>query len=135
MEGTRRKYPAHVATRRPDPSPGRETPLAQRTMFPYLLRNQKPLQARTSVGGKFIVTLESDISSRDLDSHLTWVDAVHKYSLGRRDRQANTAGVDEKYKTSKLNDYSDQFDGTTRSQHSSLECFAPRHRPPFRPVG
>ncbi|KAF6814894.1 Alkaline protease 1-like protein 3 [Colletotrichum plurivorum] len=66
---------------------------------------------------------------------ITWVDAVHKYSLGRRDCQANTAGVDEKYKTSKLNDYSDQFDGTTRSQHSSLECFAPRHRPPFRPVG
>ncbi|KAF6806777.1 Alkaline protease 1-like protein 3 [Colletotrichum sojae] len=68
-----------------------------------------------AVVGKFIVTLKSSISSRDVDSHLTWVDAVHKRSLGRRD----TAGVDKKYNIGKFNGYSGQFDEATLEELKS----------------
>ncbi|TDZ29792.1 Alkaline protease 1 [Colletotrichum spinosum] len=42
-----------------------------------------------SVEGKFVVTLKSGITAREVDSHMKWVDNVHKRNLGRRD----TAGV------------------------------------------
>ncbi|OLN90169.1 Alkaline protease 1-like protein 3 [Colletotrichum chlorophyti] len=61
------------------------------------------------VTGKFIVTLKSGISARDLDSHMNWVDAVHKRSLSRRD----TAGVEKKYKIGKFSGYSGHFDDAT----------------------
>ncbi|WQF78074.1 Putative peptidase S8 propeptide/proteinase inhibitor I9 [Colletotrichum destructivum] len=61
------------------------------------------------VAGKFIVTLKSGISARDLDSHLSWVDAVHKRSLDRRD----TTGVEKKFNVGKFSGYSGHFDDAT----------------------
>ncbi|WYZ45727.1 hypothetical protein EsH8_VIII_001043 [Colletotrichum jinshuiense] len=61
------------------------------------------------VTGKFIITLKPGISTRDIDSHLSWVDAVHKRSMSRRD----TAGVEKKYKIGKFNGYSGHFDDVT----------------------
>ena len=35
--------------------------------------------------GKYIITLKNDISARDVDSHMDWVDGVHTSTIGRRD--------------------------------------------------
>nr|XP_036575155.1 Alkaline protease 1-like protein 3 [Colletotrichum truncatum]KAF6781682.1 Alkaline protease 1-like protein 3 [Colletotrichum truncatum] len=62
-----------------------------------------------NVAGKFIVTLKTGISTRDIDTHMSWVDAVHKRSLSRRD----TAGVENKWDIGKFHGYSGHFDDAT----------------------
>ncbi|TDZ40795.1 Alkaline protease 1 [Colletotrichum trifolii] len=59
-----------------------------------------------SVEGKFVVTLKSGITAREVDSHMKWVDNVHKRSLGRRD----TAGVEREYSIGSFHGYSGHFD-------------------------
>ncbi|KAJ3527771.1 hypothetical protein NM208_g10539 [Fusarium decemcellulare] len=61
------------------------------------------------VEDRYIITLKSDVSQDKFDSHLTWVEDVHKRSLRRRD----LAGVEKVYNISDFHAYSGKFDSTT----------------------
>ncbi|KAJ2895786.1 hypothetical protein MKZ38_006179 [Zalerion maritima] len=67
------------------------------------------------VPGKYIVTLKSGLSTRDLESHLGWVDDVHKRSLGKRDGISN--GIEKKFNIdSDFSGYAGTFDEETIAQ-------------------
>lgn len=64
-----------------------------------------------AVPNKFIVTLK-DGASVDADSHLTWVEDLHRRSLGKR----STAGVEKTYNIDTWNAYAGEFDEETVEQ-------------------
>lgn len=64
------------------------------------------------VTGKYIVTLKQGLSSRDLDSHVGWVNEFHARSLNKR----STAGVDKTFRTDHFNGYAGEFDNDTLEQ-------------------
>ncbi|KAJ0162039.1 Alkaline protease 1 [Colletotrichum tanaceti] len=77
------------------------------------------------VAGKFVVTLKPGISVRDLDSHLSWVDAVHKRSLDPRD----TTGVEKKFSVGNFSGYSGHFDDATVEElRNNPDSYHQRHR-------
>ncbi|KAF7546660.1 hypothetical protein G7Z17_g8268 [Cylindrodendrum hubeiense] len=45
-------------------------------------------RASTVVKGSYIITLKSDLKTDDLESHLTWVNDVHKRSVSKRESSA-----------------------------------------------
>jgi hypothetical protein len=52
------------------------------------LVNAAPTTAKVDsskiIPGKYIVTLKSDIAAADVESHLSWVEDVHKRGLNKR---------------------------------------------------
>jgi len=60
---------------------------------------------------KYIVTLKNNLVKPQVDNHLSWVQNVHRRSLGRRDGEI-TAGV-EKVWSESFKGYSGEFDATT----------------------
>ena len=64
---------------------------------------------RDVIPGKYIVTLKEGVDPTSLESHLTWVNDVHKRSLGKR----NTAGIEKKYGINNWNAYAGEFDDAT----------------------
>ncbi|KAH7125756.1 alkaline proteinase [Dendryphion nanum] len=69
-----------------------------------------PLAARGEViPGKYIITLKEGVDANSVENHLTWVNDVHKRSLGKR----NTAGIEKKYGIRKWKAYAGEFDDAT----------------------
>lgn len=64
-----------------------------------------------AVPNKFIVTLKEG-ASIDTDSHLTWVNDLHRRSLTKR----NTAGVEKTYNIHTWSAYAGEFDEETIEQ-------------------
>ncbi|EHK16777.1 uncharacterized protein TRIVIDRAFT_41430 [Trichoderma virens Gv29-8] len=64
--------------------------------------------AAEGIPNKFIVTLKEG-SSIDPNSHLTWVNGIHRRSLTKR----NTAGVEKTYSIHTWNAYAGEFDEET----------------------
>lgn len=62
-----------------------------------------------NVENKYIITLKSGVTSRDIESHLSWVGDVHKRSFGRRD----LAGVEKTYDIGDFHGYAGNFDEAT----------------------
>ncbi|KAI1501893.1 peptidase S8/S53 domain-containing protein [Biscogniauxia marginata] len=67
------------------------------------------LEQRNAIPGKYIVTLKPAATPSELESHLAWVQDVHKRSFGKR----NTAGVENTYNISTWSAYSGEFDDAT----------------------
>ena len=65
-----------------------------------------------NVDNKYIVTLKSGVSARDIESHLSWVTDVHKRSLTRRD----LAGIEKTYDIGDFHGYAGSFDEETIEQ-------------------
>lgn len=65
----------------------------------------KPLD----VSGKYIVILKDDISSEAAESHMTWVNGVHKRNLDGR----QLSGVEMQYGFGNFHGYSGKFDDAT----------------------
>ncbi|KAM5354150.1 hypothetical protein ACJ41O_000800 [Fusarium nematophilum] len=61
------------------------------------------------VADRYIITLKSDISQDKVESHLNWVEDVHKRSLNRRD----LSGVEKVYNIEDFHAYSGTFDSDT----------------------
>ena len=61
------------------------------------------------IPGKYIVTLKPGVDAAAAVSHLTWVNDVHKRSLGKRD----TAGVEKEYGIKDWHAYAGEFDDAT----------------------
>ncbi|RKU43730.1 Basic amino-acid permease [Coniochaeta pulveracea] len=70
---------------------------------------------RTPYTGKYIVTLRRGLSSRDLDSHLGWVDGVHARNVQRR----STTGLEKTFQIHSFNGYAGEFDENTLEQIES----------------
>lgn len=71
-----------------------------------------PVQQRSdglNVEGKYIVVLKPTVSTEEAESHLSWVNDVHKRSLGRRD----LTGVESTYDLPGFHGYAGQFDEST----------------------
>ncbi|KAI0597288.1 peptidase S8/S53 domain-containing protein [Biscogniauxia sp. FL1348] len=67
------------------------------------------LEQRAAIPGKYIVTLKTDATSAEVESHLSWVSDVHKRSLSKR----STAGVEKTYNISSWSAYAGEFDDAT----------------------
>lgn len=68
-----------------------------------------PETKREVIPGKYIITLKSDATASDIDSHLSWVSDVHRRSLHKR----QTAGIENTYNISSWNAYAGEFDDET----------------------
>ncbi|KLO93569.1 Uncharacterized protein LW93_13181 [Fusarium fujikuroi] len=68
-----------------------------------------PSKGSDVIPGKYIVTLKSSASSAKVESHLQWVDDVHRRSLSKRD----TAGIEHTFNIKNWNAYAGQFDEDT----------------------
>ncbi|KAM0350544.1 hypothetical protein ACHAPU_003027 [Fusarium lateritium] len=62
-----------------------------------------------AVPDKYIVTLKTATSNANVEAHLSWVDGVHRRSLGKRD----TSGVEKKFNIKNWSAYSGEFDKDT----------------------
>ncbi|KYK58121.1 Peptidase S8 [Drechmeria coniospora] len=60
---------------------------------------------------KYIVKLKDGIRSRELATHLEWVNDVHARSIGRR--HLDLSGLDKKFEIGNFNAYSGAFDDAT----------------------
>ncbi|KAL7782522.1 alkaline proteinase [Trichoderma ceciliae] len=69
------------------------------------------LKAPDVIPNKFIITLKEG-ASIDTDSHLTWVNDLHRRSLSKR----NTAGVEKTYNIHTWSAYAGEFDDETIEQ-------------------
>ncbi|KAH8887305.1 subtilisin-like protein [Thozetella sp. PMI_491] len=69
----------------------------------------RDVEKREVIPNKYIVTLKTDASSREFESHLTWVSDVHSRSLTKRD----TAGLENTYNISTWKAYAGEFDEAT----------------------
>lgn len=67
-----------------------------------------------AVPNKFIITLKEGVSI-DTDSHLAWVNDIHRRSLTKR----STAGVEKTYNIHTWNAYAGEFDAETIEQIKS----------------
>jgi oryzin len=65
----------------------------------------------TVIPGKYIVTLRQDVAAPELESHISWVEEVHKRSVRKRDEQ----GVEKIWAQSFMG-YSGEFDEETLEQ-------------------
>ena len=63
------------------------------------------------IPGKYIVTLRDGIDVADATSHLDWVGAVHRRSLGAR--SGGSSGVKKTFAIDAFNAYSGEFDDAT----------------------
>lgn len=79
-------------------------------------------KAPEAVPNKFIVTLKEG-ASVDTDSHLTWVNDLHRRSLTKR----NTAGVEKTYNIHTWNAYAGEFDEETIEQIKSSPDVCLKH--------
>ena len=61
------------------------------------------------VKGKYIVRLKDDVSTESVDSHMTWVNGVHKRNLDGR----QLAGVEKQYDFGNFHGYAGKFDDAT----------------------
>ncbi|CZR33477.1 hypothetical protein LB506_001080 [Fusarium annulatum] len=78
------------------------------------LVNAAPTTAKVDsskiIPGKYIITLKSDIAAADVDSHLSWVEDVHKRGLNKRAEK----GVERTYKGKYgFQGYAGSFDKST----------------------
>ena len=69
------------------------------------------VSAADTVPGKYIVTLRDGIDVADATSHLDWVGAVHRRSLGAR--SGGSSGVKKTFAIDAFNAYSGEFDDAT----------------------
>lgn len=60
---------------------------------------------------QYIVTLKKGIARRDVDSHIEWVNDVHKRSIVARDLGLD--GFDERFDIGNFHSYSGTFDDAT----------------------
>ncbi|CAI4219730.1 unnamed protein product [Parascedosporium putredinis] len=71
------------------------------------------------VPNKYIVTLRNNLVQPQVDSHLSWVENVHRRSLSRRDSEAS-GGVDKVWSAS-FKGYSGEFDAATIQEIQASE--------------
>lgn len=77
-----------------------------------------PALSGTTVRGKYIVTLKHGLTARDLESHVGWVNRVHKRSMdGHKNSSAIAGGVHKTFDN--LNAYVGEFDNKTLEQIKS----------------
>lgn len=87
-------------------------------LLPAVLAAPTEFAKRQAAPNKWIVTLKSDATDSKINSHLEWVDDVHRRSLSKRD----TVGVKETYNISSWNAYAGEFDDETLAKiKASLE--------------
>ncbi|KAI1639952.1 peptidase S8/S53 domain-containing protein [Biscogniauxia mediterranea] len=67
------------------------------------------LEQRAAIPGKYIVTLKTDATPTEVETHLAWVSDVHKRSLNTR----STAGVEKTFNISSWSAYAGEFDDAT----------------------
>ncbi|EFY85267.1 hypothetical protein J3458_013373 [Metarhizium acridum] len=60
---------------------------------------------------KYIITLKSGISSRDVESHMNWARGIHDASLGRR--ALDLPGIEKRYDVADFHAYLGSFDKET----------------------
>jgi hypothetical protein len=74
------------------------------------------------IEGSYIITLKSDLTARDLESHLGWVNDVHARSLGKRGH----GGVSKTYSVHTFHGYAGSFDDETIAtiKASPQVCFS-----------
>lgn len=78
-------------------------------LLPVVLAAPAPITRRDDIiPGKFIVTLKPGVDAAAAESHLSWVNDVHKRSLKR-----NTAGIEQKYEIKDWKAYAGEFDEAT----------------------
>lgn len=79
-------------------------------LLPAVLAAPAPITKRDDIiPGKFIVTLKPGVDAAAVESHLTWVNDVHKRSFAKRD----TAGIEKKYEIKDWKAYAGEFDEAT----------------------
>jgi oryzin len=90
--------------------------VAATALFGYTLAAPLDQQTRTAsqhgkvIEGSYIITLKSGSQASDLESHLSWVNDVHKRSLGKRQHKGVERTYAGKYD---FNGYSGSFDEAT----------------------
>ncbi|KAM7184443.1 subtilisin-like proteinase Mp1 [Naviculisporaceae sp. PSN 640] len=84
-----------------------------------------PFEKRSpqAVPNKYIVTLKPGVSTSSVNTHLHWVDAVHKRSLARRGA-SDTTGVDQVFNIKDFNAYAGSFDSETIKEIEASEDVA-----------
>jgi len=77
---------------------------------PIVAGTIEPREPAVKTEGKYIVILKDGVTSKGAESHLGWVNDVHKRSFGRRD----LTGVETTYEIGdKFRGYTGQFDEAT----------------------
>ncbi|KAI6352180.1 hypothetical protein MCOR25_009513 [Pyricularia grisea] len=67
-------------------------------------------EPEVNVAGKYIVTLKPGIAARDIESHMGWVNSVHKRNVADG---KNVAGVEQKFDILDFHAYAGEFDDAT----------------------
>ncbi|KAF5128347.1 Alkaline protease 1 [Metarhizium anisopliae] len=67
-----------------------------------------PQQDNNGQKDKYIITLKSGISSRDVESHVNWARGIHETSLGRR--ALDLPGIEKRFDVADFHAYSGAFD-------------------------
>ena len=80
----------------------------------------------TTVSGKYIVTLKN---TADATSHMSWVSAVHRRSLGAR--SGGSSGVGKTFSIDKFNAYSGEFDAAMLAEIRNNPDVSMPHPPHF----
>ncbi|KAF3041027.1 proteinase B [Didymella keratinophila] len=79
-------------------------------LLPAVLAAPAPITKRDDIiPGKYIVTLKPGVDAAAAESHLTWVNDVHKRSFAKRD----TVGIEKKYDIKDWKAYAGEFDEAT----------------------
>ncbi|OIW23830.1 subtilase [Coniochaeta ligniaria NRRL 30616] len=81
---------------------------------PIFLNHTESGVPSPTVIGKYIVTLKQGLTSRDLESHVTWVNRVHRRSLKGNNNSTSAAGVHKTFEN--LHVYVGEFDNHTIEQ-------------------
>ncbi|KZM26903.1 Oryzin [Ascochyta rabiei] len=78
-------------------------------LLPAVLAAPAPITKKDDIiPGKYIVTLKPEVDAAAVESHLTWVNDVHKRSLKR-----GTAGIEKNYEIKDWKAYAGEFDEAT----------------------
>ncbi|KAK1999882.1 subtilase [Colletotrichum falcatum] len=72
-------------------------------------RREAAAAAPQTIEGSYIITLKDTVSSKGLDSHLSWVNDVHSRSLDKR----QFTGAERTFSISNFRGYSGKFDDAT----------------------
>lgn len=79
--------------------------------LPFGSASPVPQSPQPQIKGNYIITLKSGLSTRDVDAHMSWIDNVHKRSIGARD--LDLPGVKDTYQAGSFKGYSGSFDDAT----------------------
>lgn len=78
-------------------------------IVPFAAAGPVPRDDGPDVAGKYIVILKDEVTPEGAESHLSWVNSVHRRSADGSD----LSGVENKYDFSGFRGYAGKFDGAT----------------------